>query len=83
MPLSTIFQIYRGGQFVLLVEETGVPRENHQPVTTHIKVFKPSIVFKDVLINFSSLSLKHVRSLKIPIGQTEAVNLRADNTSVK
>jgi hypothetical protein len=28
MPLSTIFQLYRGGQF-LLVEETRVPRENH------------------------------------------------------
>jgi hypothetical protein len=27
MPLSTIFQ--------LLVEETGVPRENHQPATSH------------------------------------------------
>jgi len=31
-PLSTIFQLYRGGRF-LLVEETGVPGENHQPVT--------------------------------------------------
>jgi hypothetical protein len=59
MPLSTIFQIYRGGQFAYLVEETGVPRENGQPVTSHIYVFKPSIVLKDVLINFSSLSLKH------------------------
>jgi hypothetical protein len=28
MPLSTILQLYRGGQF-LLVEETGVPGENH------------------------------------------------------
>ena len=46
MPLSTIFQIYRGGQFVLLVEETGVPVENHPPTASHIKVFKPSIVFK-------------------------------------
>jgi hypothetical protein len=27
-PLSTIFQLYRGGQF-LLMEETGVHRENH------------------------------------------------------
>jgi hypothetical protein len=29
MPLSTIFQLYRG-QSVLLVEETGGPRENHR-----------------------------------------------------
>jgi hypothetical protein len=28
-PLSTIFQLYRGSQSVLLVEEIGVPRENH------------------------------------------------------
>jgi hypothetical protein len=28
MPLSTIFQLNRGGQF-LLVEETAVPGENH------------------------------------------------------
>jgi hypothetical protein len=27
-PLSTIFQLYRGGQFYLLVEETGVPEQN-------------------------------------------------------
>ena len=32
--LSTIFQLYGGGQF-LLVEETGVPEENQQPVTSH------------------------------------------------
>ena len=34
MTLSTIFQLYRGGQ-VLLVEETGVPRETHRPVASH------------------------------------------------
>jgi hypothetical protein len=28
-PLSTIFQLYRGSQSVLLVEEIGVPRENN------------------------------------------------------
>jgi hypothetical protein len=33
-PLSTIFQLYRGGQF-LLVEETEAPRENHRPVASH------------------------------------------------
>jgi hypothetical protein len=34
MPLLTIFQFYRGGQ-VLLVEESGVPGENHRPVASH------------------------------------------------
>ena len=33
-PLSTVFQLYRCGQS-LLVEETGVPRENHRPVASH------------------------------------------------
>jgi len=33
MPLSTIFQLYHGDQ--LLVEETGVPGENHRPVASH------------------------------------------------
>ena len=33
MPLSTIFQLYRGGPF-LLVEETGGPGENHRPVAS-------------------------------------------------
>jgi hypothetical protein len=31
MPLSTIFQLYRG-KSVLLVEETG---ENHRPIANH------------------------------------------------
>jgi len=34
MQLSTIFQLYRGGH-VLFVEETRVPRENHQPAASH------------------------------------------------
>ena len=33
-PLSTIFQLYRW-RSVLLVEETRVPGENHQPVDVH------------------------------------------------
>jgi len=34
MPLSTIFQLYRDGQ-VLMVDETGVPWENHWPAVSH------------------------------------------------
>ena len=30
-PLSTTFQLYRGGQFNSLVEETGGSGENHRP----------------------------------------------------
>jgi hypothetical protein len=33
-PLSTIFQLYRGCQF-LVVEETCVPGENYRPVASH------------------------------------------------
>ena len=32
--LSTIFQLYRGGQFHWM-EATRVPRENHRPVASH------------------------------------------------
>ena len=35
MPLSTIYQLYRGGQFFLLEKETGVSGENHRPTATH------------------------------------------------
>ena len=31
-------------QSVLLVEETGVPRENHQPVASHCQTFSPNVV---------------------------------------
>jgi len=33
-PLSTMLQLYRGGQFYVVVE-TGVPGENHRPVASH------------------------------------------------
>ena len=33
-PLSTIYQLYRG-RSVLLAEESGVPRENHQLAASH------------------------------------------------
>ena len=46
-PFSTIFQLYRGGQF-LLVEETGVPGENHRSVTDklyHIMTYRVRMMF--------------------------------------
>jgi len=39
MPLSTIFQLYR-----ILVEETGVPGENHRPVTSHWQTLSHNVV---------------------------------------
>jgi hypothetical protein len=39
--ISTIFQLYRGGNGgILLLEETGVPGENHRPVAYHIMLYR-------------------------------------------
>ena len=37
-PLSTMFQLYHGW-LVLLMEETGVPGENHRPATSHWQIY--------------------------------------------
>jgi hypothetical protein len=42
ISLSTIFQLY----LVLLVEETGIPRENHQPAASHCKTLSHNVVSK-------------------------------------
>jgi hypothetical protein len=42
--LSTIFKLYRGGQFFFLMEETGVPGENHQPTGSHRKTLSHNVV---------------------------------------
>jgi hypothetical protein len=49
LPLSTIFQLYRGGK-LLLVEETGVPGENHQPIDKldHIMLYRVNLVMNGV-----------------------------------
>ena len=40
-PFSTIFQLWWS---VLLVEETGVPRENHWPATSHWQTLSHNVV---------------------------------------
>ena len=47
MPLSTIFQLYRGGKF-LLVEETRVPWENHQVTDKldHIMLYRVHLAWE-------------------------------------
>jgi hypothetical protein len=42
--LSTIFQLYRGGQLVVLVEETGGPEENHRPIASHWQTLSHNVV---------------------------------------
>ena len=54
-PLSTIFQLYRGG--VLLVEEARVPVENHRPVADqlyHIMLYQVHLALSGIRThNFS------------------------------
>ena len=42
-PFSTIFTLYRGGQF-FLVEETGIPREKHQHAAGHWQTLSHNVV---------------------------------------
>ena len=41
MSLSTIFQLYLGSQ-VLLVEQTGIHRENYRPAVSHRENYRPA-----------------------------------------
>jgi hypothetical protein len=44
-PLSTIFQLYCGGQFIILmVEESGVTGENHRHDTSHRQTFITNVI---------------------------------------
>ena len=43
MPLSTIFQLFRGWS-VLLEKETRVPGENHRPGTSHWQTLSHNVV---------------------------------------
>jgi len=44
MPLSTIFQLYRGG--VLLMEVTVVPGENHRPAASHWQTLSHNVHYE-------------------------------------
>ena len=45
MPLSTIFQLYRGVHFsVLLVAETRAPKENQRSVASHRQALSNNVV---------------------------------------
>jgi hypothetical protein len=54
-PLSTIFQLYRGG--VLLVEETRVPGENHRPATSHCQTLSHTC---NIVVNTSKSVVKYI-----------------------
>ena len=54
MPLSTIFQLYRGS--LLLVQETGVPGENHRPATSHLQTLSLNVVSSTPCLEWDSSS---------------------------
>ena len=52
MPLPTIFQLWR---LVLLVEETGVPRKNHWPCTSHWQTLSYNVVSSTLRLTGSNI----------------------------
>ena len=50
MPHSTIFQLYRGGQFYL-VEETWVPVDNHRPIANYWQALSHNVLSNGVRIH--------------------------------
>ena len=50
-PLPTIFQLYRDGHSVLLVEETGVPEDNHRASCKLNRSFNIFCMYCDTFYN--------------------------------
>jgi hypothetical protein len=58
MPLSTIFQLYRNGQFT--GEETRVPEENHQPAVSHKQNSSHNVVLYRVHLTMSGIRTHNI-----------------------
>ena len=56
-PLSTIFQLYGGGQFNGGMRETFAPGENHRPVTSQQQTFTNKVLSTLAEIELASIVL--------------------------
>jgi hypothetical protein len=66
-PLSTIFQSFISWWSVLLVEETRVPGENHQPVVSHWQTLSHNVVH----LAMSGIRTRNISCIGPPLAETD------------
>jgi hypothetical protein len=75
-PLSTIFLLYRGGQFYWTVEETDVPGENHRPGESNWQALSINVVSSTTTPRITVFIVIHVYNNNKIYKDMESTELR-------
>jgi hypothetical protein len=89
-PLSTIFQLYRGGQFFFLVQDTGVPGENHRPAISHWQTLSHNVLsfysvkmIADIIIGIKNGMTKHYTHINMcTLEDWTIITFNLNNTNI-